>query len=846
MTVDLEHYQRSLVALTDARAVIGKVRGCMDAWPDLYRLARTTAAEYLHKQTGKRMDPDRVWWHTFADAVSAPTFTGWRHRQAPQQSMTFTQLLIRRFDDGFQLAPDTLPLYGGFYRQGVGADEYGAANEVRLNAGKVMGDLWAMDFAALLSQRTERFWREHGSDFTLLAKVRFIAATEQGLKQGALTSLDRGRLLQWLGLGEEALTLKALQGALQRDVFHVRHYLASAGAHLITLRADDGRIVLYCPGTDWPLRAFANLGDLVHWVSGQARTDQGFEALLRISPQLDNDRRQAAMADWLERMGPVEAPGWPLGIGREVSGDLFAELCAWAKVDLAASHAQVVTNADLRKTAWRGYLGAFIHVFGSSAVLAWPLALVILGAAVARLSLDIDAAVRAHSVHERTEAIIAAISDAVAGVFAIIDVGLGAKSLSFKAPPHEQAPATLITQPAGRVNDELQSLVGNRIVPEPSSEPGLLDGISVDDDGSTWIEMNDLGIRVRYSPEAESWLASDDEDPYAFLPNIPVRIVEMEGRTWTTVEPPQPVKGAAETIEPMASAFWDTYMQESPELSLQVSATQLEAQRRTLAAADLPGPSASNPLLANPQNFRHLLKAGKPWYSWFEADEFENDYVFAYTAELTQANSVLRYGHADPARLAYLQTLFDALEQLPRSDAVRLWRGGSAPRATGGAHLRSGALHEGDVLVTTDLVSFTENPYALREFVAALQPRGLDHVHVFDDSSVVYELIGKGMHSGVPIGPMSQAPMEVEVVFTPGRYLRIESIRDVRGSQYRFLKVRLREIEKPLTGPFYEMRDGALFDREAYLRRVGDEALVERFFPQPGDGEAEEAAPLQR
>ena len=830
MAVDLEHFERSLNSLADARAVMDKARAYLAAWPDLYRLAHRTASDYLLQHTGKRMDPDRIWWNVFDQAVSAPSFSGWRHVGPPRQSMTFTQLLVHRFSDGFQLAPDALPVYSGFYTQGEGASEYGEQNEVRLDTGEVMGDFWKLDFPSIVSQHTARFWDRHGEDFTLLAKLRLIAMVDDGVSQGALNEIDRRRLRAWLGVGQGKMSLASLQSVTTSDAFDVRHYLVAGGGHLLTLRASDGRTVLYCPGTDWPPRAFANQGDLAHWLSQQLRSPQAFDALYRVSQRSGAAERQRVFDELTDRIGPPEAPAWPFGTGRKVSAGLFAEMRSWAQADLTVSHALAVSNADLRKSLWRGYLGAFLSVFSGFSVLAWPLGLVMLGASVASLSLDIAATVRARSVFERTEAILSTIADMVAAVFSIIDVGLGAKALRFHAPPHERLAGSVILQAVERQSDELASLNGNRIVPQPCTTPGVLNGVSVDADGSTWIEMHDLTLRVRHSPEAGGWLAVDDDDPFAFLPDYRLRVTSASG--WRWFDAPPPAESMSGALEQVASGFWDAYMQENAELSAQMSQTLLERQRRILSKAGLPSPSADNPLVCGPLQHRHLLKDGKPWFSWAQNDEFHNDLVLAYTNEMTQANSLFRHGKAGDGDLTdYLKGLFDSLEQLPASGAVRMWRGGSAQRGTGGAHFRSALLSPGDVLVTTDITSFTENPYALRDFVAPKQMRGLDHVHVFDDSSVVYELVGKGLHSGVPIGPMSMMSTEAEVLFTPGRFMRIESVRDVHGAGYRFIKVRLREVDKPDAEVIHDLRTGAPFDRKAYAERVGHQALVKRFFP---------------
>jgi hypothetical protein len=212
MTIDLEHFAHSLDALGDARAVMEKARAYLDAWPDPYRLAHQAAAAYLLAQTGKPLDPDKVWWHEFDVGESSNrSFTGWRHSGPPQHSMRFTTLLIHRFNGGFQAAPDTMPVFGGFYTRGPESDQYGVDNEVALSPKTVMDYLWALDFASEVNDRVEQFWGTQGLDFPVLAKAQFIAQIDLAVQAGSLDAIDRENLWTWLGLvNGTQLTLTAL------------------------------------------------------------------------------------------------------------------------------------------------------------------------------------------------------------------------------------------------------------------------------------------------------------------------------------------------------------------------------------------------------------------------------------------------------------------------------------------------------------------------------------------------------------------------------------------------------------------------------------------------------------
>lgn len=87
--------------------------------PDMWEMAREVARNLLLKHTGQTPEPDTIYWHRFAGAVSSTrSFTGWEHYGPPLESMTLPQLVMRRFNSHDQDNSDLLQQNGGFYRAG--------------------------------------------------------------------------------------------------------------------------------------------------------------------------------------------------------------------------------------------------------------------------------------------------------------------------------------------------------------------------------------------------------------------------------------------------------------------------------------------------------------------------------------------------------------------------------------------------------------------------------------------------------------------------------------------------------------------------------------------------------
>lgn len=819
--------------LDEAHAVAQRARAYMDAWPDLHTLARQVAAECLLKHTGVQWNPDKVWWHRFETSHTRHgPFTGWAHNGPPVESLTFTELVVRRFDEAAQEGPDNLDLYSGFYQQGPGTTEYDERNEVPLLPSVVMADFWALDFADHVRQRTERFWKTHGNDFRLLTKVRLLGAARQAVTEGLLLPQDLSALEHYAGVApHQPLTLADLSQPGDASAVHVQGYTGETDAPLFTLRTPDGRVMLYTPTATPIIRGFQSTPALHRAVAAHLASP---EAEAWVTQLYNAERRHQALERLRAHIGTPATPHWPFGNGEAYPHSLFTLLETLARNDLHTRQNALISNHALRKALWRGYLGAFLQVFTPFALAAWPLSLGVLIAGASRLGLDIDAALNTRSPERRKQAVVSSVFDAIATLFSLADLGLSVRGLRFDPPPHERLVSLDTWQPAALAESELNELQTQNppSLPAPSAPGNFMEGVSLTPRGQTWITLGGRAYRVRYSGQLHTWLVVRPTAPFAFAPLRPVRLGE-QGQ-WEWLDAP----GLEGGTPPVETPFWDVYLGDTPIESAQVATRAIARQREVLAKAALPELPSEEAFLVDEHGYGYIKVNDERCYTWRQNGQYVNDLVRIYTSESHFPNHLFRFGvsHAfeagDGDLPAYLETLFNALERLPKSNAAPLWRGGNAGRNTSGAWLRSGTVMAGDVLVTTDITSFTENPYALKSFVAPKHVVGPEEVvHQFDESSVIYQLPAGGYQSGTPIGPLSMVDQEAETVFTPGRCFLIESIKEVRTQRYRFMLVKLRETDNADGRRVFDLRTGTLFDRAAWATQVKHPGLTERLFP---------------
>ncbi|MFT0867981.1 dermonecrotic toxin domain-containing protein [Pseudomonas sp. CAM1A] len=842
-----ERVERSLDTLDAGRPLAALVDQIVREYPDPYVLANREAARLLVKHTGKAMDPRFVWWHQFESGSSSPlTFNGWKHSQAPVKSMQLAELVIERFDVQFQDAPDQLDQIGGFYRQGARVGQFDERNEIRMLGGEVQKDLWALNFAELYRAAINRFWSTHGQHFRVMAKVNLLGQAGKALNSGLITHLDWQRLRAVAADGLTTGVLPTL-ALLRQDATHppltVSRYAfgeADRGS-LYRLTAADGRVVLYMPWSHEAVRGFGSELAMARWLRQHLQSAEALQAFVEgahANPRDATGRRlikvhlQGIADSRSDEMAVVALSLFK----REPGKALFEVLVDQVSIEMRQTAEVIQSNAALRKAMWRGYLSAFLKVFGGLAPLGWPMSLTLLGVGVGKVGLDVDAAVHAVDEQVRKNALRDAMLDSLYTALNMADIGFTSSfgSLAYEAPPHEFRASLGQWHRVRSATLPVEGLEANALVAGRLAQSGRLRGVRLGNDGSCWITLNGLNYRVRYSHELCVWLIVPQENPFAFTALHPVRLSDQG--EWELLEPPRLLGGApavAAELPSLRSQLWDTYCREDLWESAKLSTKAIVRQKNVWVGAGVVELAPGQVYDLDARGLPCVLHEGKPVYSYRQGRQFSNVLIEDYTHEASKANDVFRYGtYAHPDMDDYITRLVDTLKASPKNNAVTLYRGGNAARGTGGEGYRSGRLRVGDILVNTDLSSFTENPYKAGEFASTDSgAEGDGMIRTFDDSSVIFEVPAQRYQGGTPISPFSVFPMEAETLFLPGHYFRIEGLQQVYGEGYRFIHVQLAQVAEPGTAVVYDLRTGQPFNLEAYRGRFRSQAVVDRFFP---------------
>jgi len=838
--------QHNLRVLGAGHELAQLARDFVRDYPDPYRLARTHASAIVRQHTKKDWDPDRIWWHQFTGASSSSrSFNGWAHGGPPIKSLRLTELVIERFDLGFQDATDELDLYGGFYRQGPHAPWFDERNEVPMLARDVQRDFWKLDFAKIVRQQVNDFWAARAGDFQVLAKVNLLGECTRALRDGSITDDDASQLRSLVDIGLKPQgsvpTLAQLRQATAPSeiVVSACHPAGAGRVWMYVLSLPNGRTVLYLPFDQQTLRGFDSQEAMAGWFSAQLGTKAGLQRVLAgivTDPQLTveaDDAREALQAI-------AGSPGGHQALDllarsyRPFSGDFFARLGEDAAQNMRHNAEMLVDNHRLREGMFSGYVDVLLRFSFYFAPLCPSLPLAILGLSLAKLYTDVDLGLHARTREGREAALESAIFDSIFAALGMVEVDAKAAStlraLSYRPAFHEAEASLAGWQVAPAPEQVLEGQEANVLLAGKPLGADELKGICLGVNGECWIDLNGLPYRVRYSSELKHWLVVDPDNPYAFAPIRPVRLSDRG--EWEVLEPPR-LKGGApdEGLASEPSPFWDEYMRSNPQRSAAISSEAFVRHRALLDSADIASVPEGGDPLSDFQGYDYVEYEGQAHYTYREGASYDNSLIEVYTHD-DSINNFLREGQRTSTSVSYLNKLATSMERLPRDAAVPLYRGGHGVRGTSGVHFRSGRFKVGDTLVNTDLSSFTENPYMMRKFAADPEDIASTGDHgVFDESSVVFELPAGAYSSGVPVTAFSAYKEEAETLFMPGAYFQIEHIGQITGADYRFVNVRLRQIPKPASGPVYDLRTGVVFARDAYVERLGSPQLVDRFFP---------------
>ncbi|MGN8249132.1 dermonecrotic toxin domain-containing protein [Pseudomonas sp. SMV7] len=839
--------RHSLEVVSTATPLVRLADEVLRDYPDPYLLASRHAEQIVFKHTGRRIDPRFVWWHQFnSESTSHRSFTGWQHSGPPQKSLLLTELVVERFDAYYQDAVDELDMRGGFYWQGPHAPVYDEHNEIRMLGSAVQQDLWELNFATLYREEVERFWQAHAANFRVLSKASLLGEGRRALDEGRISHADWQRLRDLI-VGAVAddvlLSLDRFRQDSGSHPFTVNRYAFGAGGSgcLFTLQAQGGRVLAYLPWYSEALRAFDSELAMARWFVAQLQTPQALDSFVTAAHSNPHDVAGHRLAR-VHLKGIADSRSDDAALvalklfERRLNVDLVTHLTEQARAEMHRNAQLMRDNASLRKGMLSGYLSAFLGGFGGLVVLGWPLSLMMLGASVAKVALDVDVALHATDERTRKSALRSAVLESLFASLNLLDVAIQSNlvSMTRQALPHEADVALQDWQVSASAMLSVEGRETNALLDGEVGLNGRLRGIRITDDGKYWITMNGLNYRVRYSNELAVWLVVPAENPYAFGPLSPVRL--SAAGEWELLVPPQLLGGSPPAVEGMAttsSPFWDTYTALDDRSSTQLAERALERQKALLEkwpVAELPRGTAPE---VDERGLDCVKVGDRTHYSYRYGHEYFNALVEWYTSNESTVNDVFRagryeYGDEDN----YLNDLADSLGLLPKSNEVTLYRGGHRSRGTGGEYYRNGHVRVGDVLVNTDLTSFTENPYKVTEFAClpfAQAPGGLPGL--FDDSSVVFELTAGRYQGATPISAFSIYWKEGETLFLPGNYFRIEGVEQVYGEHYRFIKVMLGQTSKPASGAVYDLRTGLPFNEVAYRTQFRTPALVERFFP---------------
>jgi hypothetical protein len=174
-------------------------------------------------------------------------------------------------------------------------------------------------------------------------------------------------------------------------------------------------------------------------------------------------------------------------------------------------------------------------------------------------------------------------------------------------------------------------------------------------------------------------------------------------------------------------------------------------------------------------------------------------------------------------------------EIFPQNGDVMLYRGGHGGRGTSGKHFREGAIRPGDILVNSDFLSFTENPYTVASFCSSSN-------EATNRTSVVFEM--SKHFSTKPIAPLSVwgHQFEDESLCPPMCFFKVVGIKTIKtyvdNTRFPLVIVSIEEIASPENpesnrqtaggrGPtrqkFFDFRTGEPFDFAEATRRLNAE-----------------------
>jgi hypothetical protein len=545
------------------------------ACPGLQEEAHAVASEILQKHGITHLDPDQVWWHRFdnVSASSTKAFLGWEHAPKPSESLTLTQLVIHRYrvtdqDDALELDSN-----GGFYTADANASIYNETNEVRMYPRQVLADLWEKNLSQRYLDKLNAFWASHFDDYRTLAKCNYLSKAVQARQNGQLEEEDFQTVIRAVvGGASWPITLATLQAQTATPA-DLRVCALDVAGHVATdilrIVEPNGRQITYVPGAAEPFHVHPTLTDMHWWMLLQMNEEQPRTEFMTHFPLSVRKEVHDNITPLMNQLVGTWGKYDHHLINQKditISGDVFAwQTRAVQQTMLEEADLTLVSNGQMRKQLWLGYLTAALHVFGPLAVLGWPIALPVIGASIAAMGLNIDKAVNGKTAAERKAGVIGAVLDGINVLFnlpllkevSVLDeTGAVAEAaeatemadLNKTLDPEEtvgtqepQAPeeSEEVTLQPGELPGPPDETAQAFEVPEhwqsneilesyPMATNGKFQSVyTLDSQPSNAILINEQAYFVRFEADANgggTWAIIDPQNPNAFTGTIPVRL----------------------------------------------------------------------------------------------------------------------------------------------------------------------------------------------------------------------------------------------------------------------------------------------------------------------------------
>ncbi|MNF39318.1 Dermonecrotic toxin [compost metagenome] len=517
----------------------------VDSWPDCYAMARSAAGGILRQHGITHVKPDKVYWHRFSNAVSSvKTFSGWEHYGVPEESMTLTELVMRRFRASDQDNIDTLQVMGGFYRADANAGTFNESNELKLLPSQVQKTLWEIDLSEQYEARLKRFWRDNAQNVRTLARANCLAAAVmahdckrlsgdqlQMVKDGLGGGLSLPPDLQQLEASAAPVSTVTvaklvIAGRVSQDILH----FSKSGASQL----------LYIPGKVAAFEAFSNDAELYSWLRKQVAqpkqrerlkahfTSQGLQSTAE-DKQLDN-----ALVQLVDAADEVVATKIQF---RVFTTDVFALLRDELHQQMLVRADELLrSNNEIRVQMWTAYLHVLTGIASSLAPLGWPAALVAVTAGTANVALNVEQAIDGDNRDERKAAVLAAIFSAIDVLFNLPMLAGTGNALIEEVEPLVAVEQDLSAEGQAIVDEDLRQML------EPYEANVELEPVGdvrnqtmyILDDHRFYIRLNGMNYQVRYLSGQQHWAIIDPANPYSFDRNVLVRMTE-EGQ-WQVID----------------------------------------------------------------------------------------------------------------------------------------------------------------------------------------------------------------------------------------------------------------------------------------------------------------------